>query len=125
MPAGLYEHDSMFSVYETPWHGLGLVPKKRPKSIDQAIGWAGLDWDVEQAPLRAKINGKMQEIPGYFVNYRKDTGEPLGIVTTRYQTVPNREAFSFLSNLFGSEMYFETAGSLMNGRRVWVMMKLP
>ena len=66
--------DSMFSVYETPWHGLGAVLKKRPKTIDEAIIKAGLDWDVEQAPLRAKINGRMQEIEGYFVNYCQHPG---------------------------------------------------
>lgn len=125
MPAGLLKYDSMFSVYETPWHGLGAVLKKRPKSIDEAIIKAGLDWEVCQAPLRATINGKSQVIEGYFVNYRADTGEPLGIVTTRYTPVQNRDAFSFLANLFGSEMHFETAGSLMNGRRAWVMMKVP
>jgi phage/plasmid-like protein (TIGR03299 family) len=49
----------------------------------------------------------------------------LGIVTQRYQPVQNLEAFSFLAGIFQSEMHFETAGSLMNGRRVWVLMKIP
>lgn len=134
MSHGLTKTDSMFSVRETPWHGLGLVTDKYPKSIDQALKWAGLDWDVEQYPVAAKLNGDYKVLlddpdgespqPLYYVNVRSDTKEPLGIVTSRYQTVQNLSAFSFLNNLLGS-MMFETAGSLMGGRRVWVLMKLP
>jgi phage/plasmid-like protein (TIGR03299 family) len=133
MPAGIYEHDSMFSVREKPWHGLGVILKKHPKNIDQAVKAAGLDWQVVQRPVYALVDGDPESgknlvvdpVEGYFVNIRQDTNQPLGIVTSRYQPVQNQEAFSFLGNLFGSEMHFETAGSLMNGRRVWVLMKLP
>lgn len=59
------------------------------------------------------------------VNLRSDNGEPLGIVSTGYEIVNNREAFAFLSNLIGSELHFETAGSLWGGRRVWVIAKVP
>ena len=144
MSAGITKTDSMFSVRETPWHGLGLVTERYPKTIDEAIKWAGLDWDVEQYPVAAKLGTSYQTLiqdpsqrelpkeqrekgwdaPLYYVNVRSDTKEPLGIVTGRYKTVPNRDAFSFLNHLFGS-MNFETAGSLMGGRRVWVLMKLP
>lgn len=136
----LTKSDSMFSVRETPWHGLGFVPKKHPKSIDQALEWSGLDWDVLQRPVKVTVpiigektktktitldGSGEQEHEGYFVNIRSDLMEPLGVVTGRYTPVQNREAFSFLSSIFGSEMHFETAGSLMGGRRVWVMMRLP
>lgn len=125
MPAGLKENDTMFSVRETPWHGLGAVLKKHPKTVEQAVKLAGLDWTVTQEPVYIKDGRKSIEVPGYFVNFREDTREPLGIVTSRYQPVQNIDAFSFLGSIFGSEMHFETAGSLMNGRRVWVLMKLP
>lgn len=133
MSAGIYEQDSMMTVREPAWHGLGVVLKKRPKNIDEAVKAAGLDWNVIQRPVYALVDGDpetgknlvVDAVEGYFVNVRQDTNEPLGIVTSRYTPVANREAFSFLANLFGSEMHFETAGSLMNGRRVWVLMKLP
>jgi hypothetical protein len=45
----------------------------------------------------------------------------LGIVSDEYEVVDNIEAFGFLDALIGSELYFETAGSLWGGRRVWVL----
>lgn len=128
MPANI---DSMFSVREVPWHGEGVILDKPPKTIDEAIEIAGLDWEVIQRPVYAMVSEEGDEelvvepIEDYFVNVRTDTNSPLGIVTSRYTPVQNREAFSFLANVFGSEMHFETAGALMGGRRVWVMMKLP
>jgi len=123
MPAGLYEHDSMMSVRERPWHGLGVILEKPPRTIEEAIEAAGLDWLVVQRKLIVVETEK--EVPGWVANVREDTDEVLGIVTQRYKPVQNVEAFSFLANIFGTEMNFETAGSLMNGRRVWVLMKIP
>jgi hypothetical protein len=39
--------------------------------------------------------------------------------------VDNRNAFRFLDEVIGSELHFETAGSLWGGRRVWVLARLP
>jgi phage/plasmid-like protein (TIGR03299 family) len=58
-------------------------------------------------------------------NLREDTGDVLGIVSDEYEVVNNRDAFRFLDALIGSEMHFETAGSLWGGRRVWVLARLP
>ena len=49
----------------------------------------------------------------------------LGIVSDEYEVVDNRDAFRFLDALIGSELHFETAGSLWGGRRVWVLARLP
>jgi phage/plasmid-like protein (TIGR03299 family) len=49
----------------------------------------------------------------------------LGIVSDEYEVVDNRDAFLFLDALIGSELHFETAGSLRGGRRVWVLARLP
>lgn len=139
MSHGITESDSMFSVREVPWHGLGAVLDKHPKDINDALKKSGLDWDVLQRPVKVTLpvigektktrlvtlDGSDQDNEGYFVNVRSDTMEPLGVVTGRYTPVQNVEAFSFLASIFGSEMHFETAGSLMGGRRVWVMMRLP
>lgn len=128
MPASI---DSMFSVREVPWHGEGVILDSPPRSIDEAIEAAGLDWEVVQRPVYAMVSEEGDEelvvepIEDYFVNVRTDTNAPLGIVTGRYTPVQNKEAFSFLANVFGSDLHFETAGALMGGRRVWVMMKLP
>ena len=48
----------------------------------------------------------------------------LGIVTDRYKIVQNNEAFAFTDALLGEGVRYETAGSLANGKRVWLMAKL-
>lgn len=121
----IWENDSLFSVNEVPWHGLGLILDKPPKDSKDALKKAHLDWDVIQAPVIVKIEKKQHKLEDYIVNIRSDTREPLGVVTGRYKPVQNIAAFQFLDNLIGSDMHFETAGSFMNGRRVWVMARLP
>jgi hypothetical protein len=62
---------------------------------------------------------------GFEANLRDGTSEALGIVSDEYEVVDNRDAFRFLDALIGSELHFETAGSLWGGPRVWVLARLP
>jgi len=135
MPAGITSSDSMFSVRQTPWHGLGAVLGRPPASIAQAIEASGLGWRVEREPVAvdrgdaATVDDlwapRCEEIPGYYATVRQDTGAVLGIVGERYRVVQNEEAFEFVDALLGSSLHFETAGSLGGGRRVWVLATLP
>ena len=54
-------------------------------------------------------------------------GAVLGVVSDRYQVVQNAEAFAFTDALIGGEgqVHYETAGSLMGGRKIWLLAKLP
>ncbi|WP_249012202.1 DUF932 domain-containing protein [Conexibacter sp. DBS9H8] len=125
----------MFSVRETPWHGLGAVLPEAPRSISEAIAASGLGWGVEKEPIAvdrgdvAMANSiwdpRCQEIPGYYATVRQDNREVLGIVGERYRIVQNWEAFKFVDQLLGTSMNFETAGSLNGGRKVWVLASLP
>lgn len=147
MPAGLQQYDSMFSVRETPWHGLGAVLDNYPASIDEALDKSGLGWRVDQYPVYAavppvfapeldgqpqqrgvyvpQLEAAMAELPDYRVNVRADTREALGVVSDGYTVVQNEDAFRFLDSLIASELHFETAGSIHNGRRVWVLARRP
>ena len=135
MPAGITSSDSMFSVRQTPWHGLGAVLEEPPTTIAEAIERSGLGWRVEREPIAldrgdvATANDwwlpRCEEIPGWWANVRQDTRQVLGIVGERYRIVQNIEAFQFVDQLIGSAMHFETAGSLHGGRRVWVLAQLP
>lgn len=124
MSAELYENDWMFSGNGIrPWHGIGTVVEGAPTS-DEAIRLAKLDWDVVQYPVYA--NGR--EVEGRFANVRSDTNEALGIVRGRYKLLQNSEAFSFVDDIVGNsdvEVHYETAGSLYNGRRVFLLCRLP
>lgn len=113
--------DTMMYVREVPWHGLGTRVEEAPNS-KEALRLAGLDWDVERCPI---ITADGQPVPGFYCNRRNDTKEPLGIVKDRYQIVQNSEAFSFTDELIGGDVKYETAGSLLGGRKVWMLARMP
>ena len=116
----IYENDSLMLVRQPAWHGLGNVIEDAPTS-DEAIKQAGLNWDVTACPVY--VNNKA--VPDHFANVRSDTKEVLGMVTGRYKIVQNREAFAFTDSLVGGgEVKYETAGSLKNGRMIWMLARL-
>lgn len=113
--------ESMFYVRETPWHGLGIKVNAAPDSREALIA-AGLDWDVIQEPI---YTDQRKQIPGYRVNVRESDRRVLGVVSERYKIVQNRDAFAFTDDLLGKGVRYETAGSLQNGRKVWLLARMP
>lgn len=113
--------ETMFYTRETPWHGLGTCVEEAPGSRE-ALELAGLNWRVFQKPVMTQEG---QLIPGYKANIRDLDQRVLGIVTDRYQVVQNEEAFAFTDQLLGEGVAYETAGSLQEGRRTWILAKLP
>jgi phage/plasmid-like protein (TIGR03299 family) len=116
---------------EVPWHKLG-TPLPEGVTAEQMIRAAGLDWKVELRPARGAqpINRK-----GEFSRYevvrlpRPNTHETevlLGMVSWRYEPLQNVKAFAFFDPIVGDKKaYFETAGALGDGERIWVMAKMP
>ena len=104
-----------------PWHGLGTSVEEAPDS-KEAIKLAGLDWEVKSLPIFDSFG---KEIPNFKANTRMSDESVLGIVTNRYKLVQNEEAFAFTDALIGDEVRYETAGSLKNGKVVWMLAKLP
>lgn len=113
--------ETMFYTRETPWHGLGIRVEEAPGSRE-ALELAGLNWKVFQKPVMTQ-DGQM--IPGYKANIRDLDRKVLGIVTDRYRVVQNEEAFAFTDQLLGEGVTYETAGSLQDGRRTWILARLP
>ena len=113
--------EKMFYVRETPWHGLGTRVMEAPASRE-ALQIAGLDWKVFQEPIYTA--GK-EPIQGFKVNVRDIDRKVLGVVSDRYKIVQNQEAFSFTDELLGEGVRYETAGSLQNGRKVWLLARMP
>jgi len=113
--------ESMFSVREVPWHGLGTI-LDNPVTSKEAIVAAGLDWNV--VTKEVYVGGV--KTPGYVANVRDSDNTVLGIVTNRYSIIQNREAFEFTDSLVSDgELTYETAGSLRNGKQIWLLGKLP
>ena len=113
--------ETMFSVREKPWHGLGTIVTEAPASAD-ALRIAGLDWTVVQEPIYTNFN---RPVEGYRANVRNSDGKVLGVVSDRYKVVQNVDAFSFTDELLGKGVRYETAGSLQEGRKVWLLARLP
>ena len=124
---GIFENDFMFSGRgEVPWHGIGAVLDGVPSS-DEAIKEACLTWAVEQTPVYVADN-RAEAIPGFVANVRSDTKEVLGIVSERYKVAQNKDVFTFADDLIGNgrvKCTYETAGSLFNGRRVFMLVNMP
>lgn len=115
------EVETMFYTREKPWHGLGTMVTQAPDSTT-ALGLAGLDWTVVQSPI---VTEEGLPVPGFKANLRSTDSQVLGVVTDRYKVVQNKDAFAFTDQLLGEGVTYETAGSLQNGRRVWMLAKLP
>lgn len=113
--------ETMFYTREKPWHGLG-VKVADALSSKEALTASGLDWQVEQKDIYTDSG---ISIPGYKANVRDSDNKVLGIVSDRYKVVQNEEAFAFTDKLLGEGVRYETAGSLNEGRKVWVLARMP
>lgn len=113
--------ETMFYTREKPWHGLGVRVQEAPES-KEALRVAGLEWKVYQQSV---YTGSGIEIPGYRANIRNTDNKVLGVVTDRYKIVQNEEAFAFTDELLGDGVRYETAGSLQEGKKVWLLARLP
>lgn len=119
-------HEIESAVYARvpAWHGLGVVIEEAPNS-EEALRIAALDWEVKQTPALVEIDGKRQTTPFIF-NYRSSDNTVLGVVKDQYKIVQNKEAFAFTDALLDSgEVKYESAGSLGEGKRVWMLARLP
>jgi|LSQX01.2.fsa_nt_gb phage/plasmid-like protein (TIGR03299 family) len=114
-----------YSKQFAPWANTGKSIVEAPDSTE-ALKRAGLDWKVNRLALTAEGN---LPVPNFFANVRSDDNAILGIVGNRYKIVQNEEAFAFTDNLIHNEMgvkvTYDSAGSFGNGKRVWMMAKLP
>lgn len=114
--------ETMFFVgRQKPWHGLGTSVEEATDSREALI-LAGLDWDVIQRPVFTQDGTR---ISGYRANIRMQDNTVLGVVKNRYTVVQNREAFLFTDKLLGEGVRYETAGSLLGGKKTWILAKMP
>ena len=116
------EVESMFYTRDVPWHGLGIRVEEAPTS-KEALITAGLDWKVEAKSIFVD-NRKVKD---FYANVRDNDNSILGIVSNTYKIVQNEEAFAFTDQLLENdkEVKYETAGSLCNGKKTWLLAKMP
>lgn len=123
------------SARQDAWHRLGTVLDDT-FTAEQAMTHAKLGgWDVRKTPLTTSIERPDQKplnvpVPGKFATVRTNpvTGTPdvLGVVGDWWTPIQNEEHCELLNTLVSeSGAHFETAGSLRDGREVFLTMKLP
>ena len=100
---------------------MGIKVNEAPAS-KEALIVAGLDWSVLQEPIYTETE---ELIAGYKANVRDSDRQVLGVVTDRYKVIQNTEAFAFTDSLLGEGVRYETAGSLLGGRKVWLLAHMP
>ena len=121
--------ETMFSANVPAWHQLGVVTKGALTSAE-AIEKAGLDWTVSLNPIFVggiDAGGEVyeKEVPNFFATMRDTDNSVLGVVGNRYTPIQNIECFDFMDTVVDdSDAMYETAGSLHNGRIVWMLLNL-
>ena len=115
------ENDSAVYFAKPAWHGLGKVIEN-PFSISDALEQADLGWKV------SKSNGILTNTPlmsysdDHHTIIRQDTSDILGIVGSNYKVLQNEEVFR-LAECFGKDVKVESAGSVQNGSKVYLLLK--
>jgi phage/plasmid-like protein (TIGR03299 family) len=114
-----------FFVGEPAWHRLGKVfPEGTELTIPDAIVAAGLDWKVRLQPLHMSYDGEDLPVPGY-ATVRETDRSVLGVVGPTYKPLQNADAFNWFQPFLDmGAASLEAAGSLRQGRRVWVLAKI-
>ncbi len=116
-----HQIESAMFVKTGAWHQLGRVVEEAP-STAEGIQLAGLDWEVELAPLF--LAGGTVPVSHKAV-VRQSDAKVLGVVGPQWRPLQNRDAFKWFDPfLTQKEAALEAAGSLQGGKRVWVLAKL-
>ncbi len=127
---------AMLSVVETPWHRLGVILDS-PPSLVEALGLAGLDWEVRKVAHYADLEDGLadgERLPRGTLDFahssdsysvvRWDRHEVIGTVGNAWQPLQNVDAFAPVEPLLDAGLAtIETAGVLRNGKQVWMLIR--
>lgn len=124
---------AFFTLREDAWHKLGTTVTEA-KSVEEALAIAHLSgWNVRKQPIFTVVNGEYVEVKGRYAMVRDNPFEDGkvdvydGFAPGRLLTpIQNEEHAAMLDALLTeSGASIETAGSIRDGKEVFVTMKLP
>jgi phage/plasmid-like protein (TIGR03299 family) len=133
MAHNITETDSLFTVREPAWHGLGTVLPEYPTRAEaQKLAH---NWEPVASPLYRKDivvgdDGSLSEtfvpVETHHEITRSDNHQFLGVTTTTSSIVTNTEMYDIAEALQdgAKDVKFETGGSLKGGAKVWLLLKL-
>ena len=115
--------ETMAYAGEVPWHGLG-TRVSNDISVDDMLKESGLNWEVIPVPVFGELDGK-KITSDYQMLVRKTDRRVLTMITDSWNPVQNLEAFEFFRDFVDEgSMEMHTAGSLQDGKWVWVLAKV-
>lgn len=108
-----------------PWHGLGN-PVESNLTPEEMCKAAKLDWTVSKRQVFFKSKtGKHITANGEFAIVRDNDETKLTMVGSTWKEIQNIDSFRFFKKYTDAgKMTMETAGSLWNGRYVWVLARV-
>jgi phage/plasmid-like protein (TIGR03299 family) len=122
--AHLFE-SGVFSNNEAAWHGLGVVLPDETLSVEQALEFGGLDWEVEMRPVYVQQGDSYVKVPSQWASTRVTDGKVFGITGERFVPQQNRETFGFVQNLLDNgDIRLHAAVALREGARVCLTVAL-
>lgn len=119
----------MFYYGARPWHRLGNR-LEQPATLDDALRYGGLDWEVELLPLAVagEPESSAQHRRAVVRKDRKpgEVGRVIGVVHPGFTPLQNRAGAAMFDALLGQgQPIYHTGGYLKNGELVWLLAKLP
>lgn len=135
----IYSNDNVVMAGQGAWHGLGKVVEGAPNPF-AALRLAELEWRVlESTELNATFvfDGTSEQdddydiitAPAHKMLMRSDDKTVLGIVGKDYVPVQNEQiaelAYAFRKAGEDVGVEVESAGSIKQGRRVWMLLRAP
>jgi phage/plasmid-like protein (TIGR03299 family) len=134
MSHGIETTDKFGEVRENgqvAWHGLGVEIPSGMKTVP-AFETLGIDWKTELLPVFATYKGddgkqKQFKLPTHMAHVRSDTKELLSVVGAGYKPISNVELAEFADTLVEADhgVTVETAGTLLSGKVVFALVRLP
>lgn len=115
-----------FDVREgVPWHQLGQ-PHDGPMAPVEALGLAGLDYQLHDKILYTDIGEVPFAAPNHKAIVRPDTRKVIGVVGNDYTLIQNMDTALAVERCFGGPAeVVSVAGALGHGERIWFLCKLP
>jgi len=124
MPA---EVNSMFSVREKPWHGLGIVLDDYPGRIE-AMKFAGHDFRIDEKDVfmkSGKSGTSTLKVDGWKALVKSTDGGVMTVVRDSYAVVQNDVMWDIVDAIVKEpNVKYETAGVLKNGAVLWVLARI-
>lgn len=119
-----HQVETMAFAHQTPWHGLG-VNVAETVTVEEMQVAAGLNWNVELAPLTAHVGDKDVPVKDNFALVRSTDHAVFDVVGSRWNVPQPADILGFFKGFVeAGGATLETAGSLKGGKVIWALADL-